>query len=196
MSQNISNYANPTKNIKETLEVLFEKEKMAKGNFFYSPLLASLSNGGSPHKSRIVIDSGEEMTTATPIYGFSILPDSITRTEVAGKFLNNLLLNEILLKDPTREIENFFIRILKENHLRISEFVYDDPAKNVILENNFYKKYVELPDESVIYLENEIYQVAESMFCPGDYGSEGDSFQEIIARCIQVNFIKFLIQFI
>ena len=182
--------SNPTNSFKEILEILFEKQEMARGNCFFAPLLASLATGGAPEKSRIIIDSGEKLTTAVPIYGFTMIIDSITRTEAAGGLLNSILTHQMAVKEPCRQIEPFFTRILKENHLRISKFRPKHPSKMQILQNNFHKKHVELPDESVVYLGNEIYQVCEALFHPKMFGNEADSIQHILAQCIRVMIIN------
>ena len=55
ISQNYDYFKDPKTFYKDTIEPLFEKQKMAKGNCILSPLLSFVASAGSPNDLKLII---------------------------------------------------------------------------------------------------------------------------------------------
>ena len=99
---------NPTRNREKCAEIFFEA---LNAPAMYFALQAVMSLYASGRTSGIVLDSGEGVTQAVPVYEGLILPHAITRMDIGGRDVTNYL--QILLQ-PSR----FVLRLsdYKEEH--------------------------------------------------------------------------------
>lgn len=123
----------------------------------------------------VVVDSGEGITHAVPIYEGYAIPSAIQKIQLAGTNITEylkIILNERGLSFTTAaELE--VVRDIKESICYVvSE--YDDAMKEAELSQSCEKNY-ELPDGRKILVGNERFRCTEILFTPqnADYDMEG-----------------------
>lgn len=148
---------NPIKNGEKLVEIMFEKFNVK--NLFISnqPRLTLLSKGKF---NGIVLDSGEGVSQIGCFNKGFILNNTLKRTDIGGRDINNYLKNLLLDKDIN--INRFIINEIKENLCYCSK-----EFNNEI--NNFKNIDYELPDGNKIKLGNELIKCIEILFNPELY---------------------------
>ena len=165
---------NPRKNRERAAEVFFELFNVPA---LFVSIQAVLSLYASGRTTGVVLDSGDGVSHAVPIYEGFALPHSIMRSEIAG-----------------REITRYLRTLLmKEGHNFVSsaenEIVKDIKEKTCFLSTNFSKEDAEkltyqLPDGSTIDLYSSRHQAPEALFRPDLLGSEADGIHQLLGSSI------------
>lgn len=176
---------NPRRNRERTAEIFFETFNVPA---LFISMQAVLSLYASGRTTGVVLDSGDGITQAVPIYEGFALPLSIVRTDVAGrditKFLKFLMRKEGLTLNTTAEFE--VIKKLKEQACFVSENVspmraLDDLAAAGDSERVTYT----LPDGHNIELgKNSMIKAPEILFRPNLIGSECNGIHEVLLDSI------------
>ncbi|CDR37615.1 CYFA0S01e13366g1_1 [Cyberlindnera fabianii] len=185
---------NPKRNRERCAQVFFETFGCPA---LYIGIQAVLSLYASGRTTGLVLDSGDGVTHAVPVYdGFS-LPSAIKRIDVAGRDVTEqlqlLLRKQGVLLDTSAEKE--VVRLIKEKTCYVSL----DPSKDerdwhtysLDFENSqgttdggktmSYK----LPDGKVIDVGAERFRAPEVLFRPEIIGSEADGVSQLVHQAIQ-----------
>ncbi|GJP40591.1 hypothetical protein CLOM_g254 [Closterium sp. NIES-68] len=165
-----------------------DREKMAQMMFetFYVPSMsvvtqAALSLYASGRTTGLVLDLGEGVSHAVPIYEGQALTDAILRLDLAG-----------------RDLTDYLIKLLTE---RGDSFTYaspDDQRDNVgdVKEKLAYvaldfdqetaqEMSYELPDGQMVTISAERFQCAEPLFKPSLLGKEGSGLHEMCYSSVE-----------
>ena len=173
---------NPRRNRERTAEILFETFNVPA---LFISMQAVLSLYASGRTTGVVLDSGDGITQAVPIYEGFALPLSIVRTDVAGrditKFLKFLIRKEGLTLNTTAEFE--VIKKLKEQACYItsnSSRAIDDLAAG----DSDRMSYT-LPDGHTIEIgASSRIKAPEILFRPDLIGSESEGIHTVLVNSI------------
>jgi centractin len=147
---------NPLTNRENTAEIFFENFRVPA--IYFAPQ-AILSLYASGRTTGVVIDVGEGVTHAVPVYEGFALPHSITRSDIAGRDITHQL--QLLLRRS-----GLAFTTTAETQLVSSSAESSDPAKT--LPTTTYQ----LPDGQIIHLGKERFRAPEVIFRPELIGSE------------------------
>lgn len=174
---------NPRRNRERTAEIFFETFNVPA---LFISMQAVLSLYASGRTTGVVLDSGDGITQAVPIYEGFALPLSIVRTDVAGrditKFLKFLIRKEGLTLNTTAEFE--VIKKLKEETCYITSSplrALDDLAASGDSDKMPYT----LPDGHSIEIgTSSRIKAPEILFRPDLIGSESEGIHEVLVNSI------------
>lgn len=174
---------NPRRNRERTAEILFESFNVPA---LFISMQAVLSLYASGRSTGVVLDSGDGITQAVPIYEGFALPLSIVRTDVAGrditKFLKFLIRKEGLTFNTTAEFE--VIKKLKEQACYVTSSplrALDDSAASVETEKMSYA----LPDGHTVDIgTSSRIKAPEILFRPDLIGSECEGIHHVLMNSI------------
>ena len=140
-------------------ELLFEKFNVQKCHIANSSMLGLFSYGKS---SGIVVDSGYNITSTVPVYeGFPLVYAS-QKINLGGEDLSNKILD--IVKDKLdKTYKTIKGKLLSEDIKDKLGFV----TMNINQEEKVEKKYI-LPDAKELIMGNELYEVNEILFNPGE----------------------------
>jgi len=168
---------NPRGNREKAAEIFFET--------FNAPALfvsmqAVLSLYATGRITGVVLDSGDGVTHAVPIYEGFAMPHSIMRVDVAGRdvsrYLKLLLRKEGHNFKTTSEFE--IVRTIKEKVCYLAQ----NPQKEESLENE--RGLYMLPDGSQIEIGKARFRAPEVLFRPDLIGEECEGLHEVLAYAI------------
>ncbi|CAK8689184.1 beta-centractin-like [Clavelina lepadiformis] len=169
---------NPRQNREKAAEIFFETFNVPA---FFVSIQAILSLYAAGKTTGVVLDAGDGVTHAVPIYeGFS-LPHSIVRNDVAGRDVTKYL--QLLLR---KEGFNFKTSAEKEIVKTIKEkacYVAQNASKEEGVENE--KKLYPLPDGSSIEIGPAKFRAPEVLFQPDLIGEECQGIHEVLSDSIQ-----------
>jgi len=185
---------NPFTNRERTAEIFFESFRVPA--LYFAPQ-AVLSLYASGRTTGIVLDIGEGVTQAVPVYEGFALPHSISRSDVAGKDVTHQL--QLLLRRSglafTTTAETQLVKSIKETVCYVSpQKPQEDeptPLSSLSKESSEASKKIsmtttyQLPDGQIVHLGKERFRAPEIIFRPELIGSE-----ELGAADALVNSIK------
>eukprot|EP00927_Polykrikos_kofoidii_P065660 TRINITY_DN61390_c0_g1_i1.p1 TRINITY_DN61390_c0_g1~~TRINITY_DN61390_c0_g1_i1.p1 ORF type:complete len:382 (-),score=56.21 TRINITY_DN61390_c0_g1_i1:173-1318(-) len=172
---------NPRKNREKAAEIFFET--------FGAPALfvswqAILSLYSSGRTTGVVLDSGDGVTHAVPVYEGFALPHAVTRADIAGRDVTDHLMTllrrtgHIFHTSAEREV----VRTIKEQEC----YVAFKPAKEEAAENekSSPQHQFRLPDGTLIPLGAERFRAPEILFHPHNVGMEYPGIHELLGTAI------------
>lgn len=176
---------NPYKNREKAAQVMFETFNVPA---LYMSIQAVLALYASGKTTGVVLDSGDGVTHAVPVYGGFSVPSAIQRIDIAGRDVTeNLQL--LLRKQGTilqTSAEKEIVRNIKEKHCYLAldprkeerEFntSEDSSTKNAQL--------YRLPDGKDLKLGAERFRSAEVLFSPDIIGSEYNGVHQMVVDAI------------
>jgi len=169
---------NPRRNREKAAEIFFETFNAPA---FFVSMQAILSLYGTGRVTGVVLDSGDGVTHAVPIYEGFAMPHSIQRIDVAGRDITRYL--KILLR---REGHNFkttsefeIVRTIKEKACYLAH----NPQKEESMESE--KGAYMLPDGSTIEIGKARFRAPEVLFRPDLIGEESSGLHEVLFHSIQ-----------
>lgn len=185
---------NPLLNRDKAAEILFETFNVPALYFSIQAVLALYASGKT---TGIVLDSGDGVSHAVPVYaGFSI-PSAIQRIDIAGRDITENL--QLLLRKSGTVLytsaEKEIVRNIKEKHCYISldprreenewtaldsHLLLSSSSKAVNIPGETYI----LPDGRQIRLGAERFRAAEILFSPYMIGSEYNGIHQVVADSI------------
>lgn len=165
---------NPSANREQAAEMFFDGFNVPA--MFCSPQ-AILSLYASGRTTGLVLDSGDGVTHAVPVYEGYALPHAIVRMDFAGRDITNQLQLHLrragLCLYTSAEME--VVRQIKET----SCYVAFNPQKE---EEAPQKKSYQLPDGSSVELGAELFRAPEALFRPDIAGSEHRGVHDCIVK--------------
>lgn len=172
---------NPRTNRDTAAQLMFETFNVPA---LYVSIQAVLSLYASGRTTGIVLDSGDGVTHAVPVYeGFSIT-NAIQRIDIAGrdvtKYLQLLLRKEAgLLLSTSAELE--IVKEIKERECYIS-LDYKKEARDWAARQK--KQSYKLPDGQIVELSTERYNCNEILFDPEIVGCEAEGIHSLVVNSI------------
>ncbi|KAI9591057.1 actin-related protein [Syncephalis fuscata] len=168
---------NPRQNREHAAQVFFETFNVPA---FYTSIQAVLSLYASGRTTGIVLDSGDGVTHAVPVYeGFS-MKSAIRRIDVAGRDVTDYL--QVLLRKGGYQFhttaEREIVRTIKEQACYIP-LIFAREEKDIA-------KYVDfkLPDGNIVKLGPERFRAPEILFNPELIGLEYPGIHQIVVDSI------------
>jgi len=160
---------NPRPNRLKAAEIFFETFNVPA---LYVQVQAILSLYASGRTTGVVLDSGDGVTNAVPVYEGFILPHAVTRIDVAGRDITEYL--QLLLRKAghnfhtSAELE--VVKDIKEKICFVAfniEKIDKEDSEDVEPEHSY-----KLPDGNVIQVGAEKFRAPEVLFNPGLIGLE------------------------
>jgi len=174
---------NPRKNREKAAEIFFETFNVPA---LFISIQAVLSLYASGRTTGVVLDSGDGVTHAVPIFEGFTMPHAIQRIDLAGRDVTNYL--QRLMR---RSGNYFYTSAERETVRNIKEtscYVALDPSKEeeiVETEKSTKSQTYKLPDGQVIDLGAERFRAPELLFHPELIGEEHNGVHETLVYCIQ-----------
>jgi len=169
---------NPRTNRDKTAEIFFETFR-SPAMFFTPPSVLSLYASG--RTTGVVLDVGEGVTHAVPVYEGFALPHSVTRSDVAGRDVTRQM--QLLLRRSglpfTTTAEADLVKSLKEEVC----YCTPNPNNDETAEKDSRTQY-QLPDGQAITLSSERYQAPNVLFDPFLVGSEEAGVADVLVSSI------------
>lgn len=169
---------NPRRNREKSAEMFFESFNVPA---LFLSMQAVLSLYATGRTTGVVLDSGDGVTHAVPIYEGFAMPHSIMRVDVAGRdvtrYLRLLLRKEGVNLRTSAELE--IVKAIKERSCYLSP----NPLKEETLETER-AQYV-LPDGTQLEIGPARFRAPEVLFRPDLIGEECEGLHEVLMFAIQ-----------
>lgn len=167
---------NPNKYREKTIEILFDLFNFEGVNLINKDILALYASGRA---TGCVIDSGYGVTYSVPIFEGYVSPNSVQSLNIGGRHLDEYL-NKILLTkgyEFTTSLELEIVSQIKEELCIMKEDARFKPNDNEF-------KIYQLPDDSLVRLSSERYNITEILFNPKLFDINEDGIHEIMYKSI------------
>lgn len=170
---------NPKPNREKMTEIMFEKFNVPA---MYIGIQAILSLYSSGRTTGIVLDAGDGVSHAVPIYEGYSLPHAIKRVDMAGRDLTQFMAKKLMEEGHTfvTSAGLEIVRQIKEKfcYVALGSATEEDNEKSEEVVQ--YK----LPDESVIEIGRCRYWVPEALFVPKLIGLEAMGYPDFVKSSI------------
>ncbi|CAJ0920165.1 21329_t:CDS:2 [Entrophospora sp. SA101] len=163
------------------MEKELSRLRKGKKSTLFTSIQAVLSLYSSGRTTGIVLDSGDGVTHAVPVYEGFALPHAIRRVDIAGRDVTEYL--QLLLR---RSGYNFHTTAEKEVVRTIKEktcYVAINPNKEEKDTSREFSDYV-LPDGNVVKLKTERFKAPEILFNPELIGEEYAGVHQVVVDSI------------
>jgi centractin len=175
---------NSRRNRDQMAEVYFESIR-APALFFTPPSVLSLYASG--RTTGVVLDVGEGVTHAVPVYEGFALSHSVSRSDVAGRDVTRQLQLQLRRSAGlsfTTTAESELVNTIKEEtcYLTTTPVMGADGA-DAMMEKDAKTQY-QLPDGQAVTLSSERYQAPSVLFDPSLIGSEEPGAADILVNSI------------
>jgi actin len=163
---------NPKPNREKMTQIMFENFLVPAMYVANQCVLALYANGRS---TGAILNIGDDVTHAFPIYEGYVVSGAPLRMNVAGRKLTDHLVNLLMERGLSFETssEREVVRDIKEKLCYVAMDFRDESRSNV-------EKEYELPDGSVISLNTERFTVPEALFRPYLVDSENDGIDKLL----------------
>ena len=170
------------KDREKTLEMMFETFNCASTYIVAQSVLAAYSVGKS---TGISIDCGHTSLNFAPIYEGFLIRNSVHHIPIAGKDINDLMINLLMKNGQVIESKMQKQSIIKAKEL-YCYFAQDFKNEEKEFDNNGEGiKEWELPDKRKIKIGKERFQSTEVLFNPKKFGYDYSNFQELFKKTVK-----------
>lgn len=165
----------PKANREKMTEIMFEAFNFPA---MYVSVQAVLAVCASGRTTGCVLDSGDGVTYAVPVYEGYCLPHTVTRLDLAGYDLTEYLMK--LLNERGYTVERETVSDIKEKFVYVA-LDFDEESK---IESSDREKSYELPDGNMIVINNERFRCSEVLFQPSLIDKNVSGIHDIMFRSI------------
>lgn len=172
---------NPRANRDTAAQILFETLNVPA---LYLSVQAVLSLYASGRTTGIVLDSGDGVTHAVPVYEGFAIHNAIQRIDIAGRDVSQYL--QLLLRKETglRLTSSAEMEIVKEIKERECHITPDPKKEAKDWQARQKRKEYKLPDGQLVDLGTERWKCNEILFDPEIIGSESDGLHSMLVNSI------------
>lgn len=165
------------------MEVMFEKFKVKSLGIFNTAVLSLFSTGRT---RGLVVETGEGLTQAVPVFEGYALPHAIFKMQRAGQDVTERVREKMLLREDGREFADNprVMQLLKEKVCNVS-MDYEAAVKSGVDLCDEESKSFELPDGKIIQVDVGIRQGAPETLFDDSGGDEAPSMQRVCMQAIQ-----------
>lgn len=172
---------NPRKNREKAAEIFFETFSVPAISLSAQAILALYASGRT---TGVVLDCGDGVTHAVPVYEGFALPHAVMRADFAGRDVTDSLLLQLRRSGHVfhTSAEREVVRQIKENEC----YVAFNPQKEEQVEHDkaASQHAYRLPDGTLIALGAERFRAPELLFHPSNVGLEYPGIHELLAASI------------
>ncbi|XP_042335605.1 actin-related protein T2-like [Sceloporus undulatus] len=172
---------NPKEDRAKLTQLMFEHFKVPA---FYLSIQAILSLYASARYTGIVLDSGFGVTHAVPVYEGYCLPHAVSRLDIGGRDVTEVL-RELLLEK--RQYFRSFpegSNVVEDIKVKLC-FVAADPSNEQDKIPETVPKEYELPDGNRIKIDDPLFLAPEILFTPSNINRSGHGIPRMIAKSIK-----------
>ncbi|KAM6099851.1 LOW QUALITY PROTEIN: actin-like [Theristicus caerulescens] len=165
---------NPLQNWEKMVEIMFEC-------FMYVAVQATLALYASAHITGIVMNSGDGVAHAVPIYEGYCLPHAVSRLHIAGQDIIKYFM-KLLLESGHTFVSTAAREIVKEIKEKLC-YAALDPIQEMKAKPEEIMKEYRLPDNNIIQI-GKLFHAPETLFVPANMGVEAPGVHKMIFNSI------------
>ncbi|XP_053137212.1 actin-related protein T2-like [Hemicordylus capensis] len=168
---------NPLPNREKMTELMFEIFRVPA---LYLAVQATLSLYASARTTGLVLDSGDGVTHAVPIYDGYCLPHGVSRLDVAGSDVTEYLASLLLKNSPSSisRAKQTMVKDIKEKFCYVALEPNHEAEKKA-------EEVLKLPDGNAIIIHRHLCRAPEILFSPKIVGVEARGIHSMITRSIR-----------
>jgi len=172
---------NPKANRERMTQTMFETFNVPA---MYISGMGALSLYAAGRTTGLVLDSGDGVTHAAPIYEGHVLPHAIQRMNLAGRDVTDFLLRMLTERGHylTTTAEREIVRDMKEK-LAYVALDYDAELKTAAASSELEKSYT-LPDGTNMTIGDERFRCSEALFQPSLIGMEAGGIHDVLFQTV------------
>ncbi|XP_069893270.1 actin-related protein T2 [Dipodomys merriami] len=170
---------NPRENREKMAEMVFESFQVPA---FYLSDQAVLALYASACVTGLVVDSGDGVTCTVPIFEGYSLPHAVSKLYVGGKDITESLTRLLLASGRTFpcSLDKTLVDDIKEKLC----YVALEPEKEISRRAEEVLREYKLPDGSIIYIGDQLYQAPEALFSPEHLGIQNPGLAKMVSTSI------------
>ncbi|XP_065828346.1 alpha-centractin-like [Oscarella lobularis] len=172
---------NPRPNREKAAEVFFESFNVPA---LYISIQAVLSLYAAGRTTGVVLDSGDGVTHAVPMYEGFAMPHAIQRMDVAGRDVTNYL-RLLLRKEGYNFKTSSEFEVVKTIKEKLCYLALNPTKEETQQSADLEKMKYQLPDGSEITVGLSRFRAPEVLFCPDLIGEEAEGLHKVLGYSIQ-----------